>query len=274
MIYIYTGETELTGIGIFSWFSYQLPIEERLMLIKNAGFDAVSLWWGGEDNRKKQHETARKLGLQIDNIHAPFPNANEIWIDCPGGDDYIAMLISCVNDCAMYDIPTTVIHTSRFSEPVGISELGLARIKKLVEAAENKRIKLAFENLNSLQHLDYIFGSIKSEYLGFCYDSGHENCNHPDANCLSLYGDKLFAVHIDDNFGDSDTHLLPFDGLIDWAGTINKLKKCRAIDFLTLEVDFNPQHEKSKIYNNLTAEEYIRTAYERAVILLRMLNLP
>lgn len=261
----------MTGTGIFSWFSYNLPIEERITLIKNAGFDAASLWWDGE-NKNKELEITRKLGLRIDNIHAPFPNANDIWIDCSGGDDYIDMLISCVNDCATHEIPAAVIHTSSFSNPVGISELGLDRIKKLVEAAENKRIKLAFENLNSLQHLDYIFGSIKSEYVGFCYDSGHENCNHPDADCLSLYGDRLFAVHIDDNFGDGDTHLLPFDGTINWTVTLNKLKKCRAIDFLTLEVDFNPKHEKSRIYENLKAEEYVRSAHEKAVRLLDMLK--
>ncbi len=34
----------LSGLGIFSWFSYQLPIQERLQLIKEAGFNTTALW--------------------------------------------------------------------------------------------------------------------------------------------------------------------------------------------------------------------------------------
>ncbi len=30
------------------------------------------------------------------------------------------------------------------------------------------------------------------------------------------YGNKLFAVHLDDNCGDDDTHLLSYDGDINW----------------------------------------------------------
>ncbi len=35
----------MTKFGIFAWFSYPLPIEDRLQMIKQAGFDATSLWW-------------------------------------------------------------------------------------------------------------------------------------------------------------------------------------------------------------------------------------
>lgn len=38
----------MKGLSIFSWFSYPLPLQERLELIKNAGFDATALWWGDE----------------------------------------------------------------------------------------------------------------------------------------------------------------------------------------------------------------------------------
>ncbi|MHC1746973.1 MAG: TIM barrel protein [Cellulosilyticaceae bacterium] len=74
--------------------------------------------------------------------------------------------------------------------------------------------------MNSTKHLNYIFANIQSERLDFCYDSGHEYYNHPETDCLSRYGDKLFAVHLDDNFGDDDTHLLPFDGAVDWNKAI------------------------------------------------------
>lgn len=74
----------MTKLGIFSWFSYSLSLEERLQTIKNAGFDGTSLCWAGE-KKHSQPEMARKLGLEIDYIHTPFSNANDLWIDCLDG---------------------------------------------------------------------------------------------------------------------------------------------------------------------------------------------
>lgn len=34
----------MAKLGVYSWFSYPLPIEERLKIIKQAGFDATSLY--------------------------------------------------------------------------------------------------------------------------------------------------------------------------------------------------------------------------------------
>lgn len=249
-------------VGIFSWYSYAFPIEERLRMIKDAGFDATSLWWGYE-NKHLQPEIARKLGLHIDNIHTLFTHPNDLWFDNLNGIDYLDMLISCVNDCGQHDIPVAVVHITGFKNPPEISQIGMDRVKRLVDIAENKNIYLAFENLNFLQHLDYIFENIKSDYLGFCYDSGHENYFHPDADCLSRYGKRLMAVHLDDNFGDDDTHLLPYDGTVNWNNVKDKLKECKGINCLTLEVDFNPKHEKSQIYQGLSSEDFLALAYER-----------
>jgi len=248
--------------GIFSWFSYELPIEERLRKIKRAGFDAVSLWWGEED-KDLQPDLARESELAIDNVHAPFDNANSFWTDNSAGDGYLKMLMSCIDDCKRHSIPVVVIHITNFHKSPPITELGLNRAKQLVEYAEKQEINLAFENLNTLEHLDYISQNINSNRLGFCYDSGHENCNHPHADCLSRYGQKLFAVHLDDNFGDADSHLLPYDGSVNWNDVKQKLDNCRNLDYTTLEVDFNRKHEKSAIYSNLSADEYLALAHER-----------
>ena len=66
----------MAQFGIFAWFSYPLPIKERLQRIKQAGFSATSLWWGDEDGAEKhrQPELARHIGLAVDNVHAPYGN--------------------------------------------------------------------------------------------------------------------------------------------------------------------------------------------------------
>ena len=263
----------MLGIGMFSWFSYDLPIAERLQLIKDTGFNATSLWWDGDD-KHKQPDLARKIGLQIDNVHAPFMSPqyfpNDFWLDGVNGEDFQKMLISCIEDCQTHNIPAAVIHITSFKEKVAVTELGLQRLMKIIDIAEKKEIKLAFENLTTLEHLDAIFERFSSPYVGFCYDSGHENCNHPDIDCLKLYGDRLFALHINDNFGDSDTHVLPFDGTVNWEDKMRKLKLCKDIDYFTLEVDWNRNHEKCAIYHNLSAKDYLKLAYQKAVELLNV----
>ena len=239
----------MLGIGMFSHFGYDLPIKEKLQLIKNAGFDATSLWWGEED-KHRHPDMARKVGLHIDNIHAPIDNPNLLWQDGIDGEDYQNMLISCTEDCAIYDIPIAVIHLTGYPPYAPVSELGLKRVGKIVDIAERKNIKLAFENLWTFEHLDAVYERFSSPNVGFCYDSGHENLNlHQD--CLMSYGDRLFVLHINDNFGDDyDSHVLPFDGTVNWNEKMQKLKQCKDVDYFTLEVNLAgfKEHEKSYIY--------------------------
>ncbi len=254
----------MKGFGIFSWFSYPLPLKERLALIKDAGFKATSLWWGDEfGDKNRQPETARRLGLDIDYAHAPFDNPNDLWLDGINGDTYLNQLFSCIDDCSRHGIPTAVIHVTRLSSRPPVTSIGMDRIRTLVEHAETRQVNLALENMDSICHLDHIYEQLQSDRLGFCYDSGHENYNHPGVDCLSRYGDKLFAVHLDDNWGDEDTHLLPYDGNINWEALGNKLKKCRDIPYLTLEVDFNRQNKRSRIYQDLSAAAFLSSAYQR-----------
>jgi L-ribulose-5-phosphate 3-epimerase len=250
-------------LGIFSWFSHQLPFEERLQLIRKAGFKAVMLWWADSE---KQPELPRKLGLEIANVHLPFPKTNSIWNDGIDGDDYLDLLISGIDECSRFYIPTAVIHISDFRNLPVVSDIGLDRFKKLVDTAEQKNVNLAFENLKFLEPLKFVFSNIKSDRLGFCYDSGHENCFTPVADCLENFGDKLFAIHLHDNHGDHDTHLLPFDGSINWDKISKGINKSVPQEFLTLEADFNRNHPDSEKYEALSALEYLELAYERLVL--------
>lgn len=131
-------------------------------MIKQAGFDATSLWWGNEDGEDKNHqpEMARQLGLEIDYIHALCDNPNDLWLDGINGDHYLNTLFSCVDDCNRHCVPTAVIHITRLSLKPIISQIGMERIKRLVDFAERKQVNLAIENLNSINHLDYIYAKI------------------------------------------------------------------------------------------------------------------
>ena len=132
-----------------------------------------------------------------------------------------------------------------------------------MDFADEGHVRIALENTCFLTPLKYAFDNINSEYLGFCYDSGHENCSKPYIDWLSLFGNRLLATHLDDNYGENDSHLLPFDGTIDWGRVAGSLQKSRQLEFLSLEVDFNKKLSESRIYDDLNAGDYLKLAYKR-----------
>jgi len=261
----------MIGIGVFPVFIPDLPVWEKYDLIKAAGFDAVNIYWGDKD-KHEQVKAAKELGLVIDNIHSQNDNANSIWQDSIDGDERLNVLLSCVEDCALYGISAVVIHLTGFPPYPPVSDIGLARLDKIVDYAKQKNVKLAFENLWTFEHMNAVFERFSCAAVGFCYDIGHENLNLY-RDCLASYGDRLFALHVNDNFADGyDAHVLPLDGTIDWDVKMRQLNQYKNIDFFTLEIYKmeSGEHEKSSIYSGLSAREFLDLAYQKAVKLLEM----
>jgi len=250
----------------FAYFGYELPINERLHLIKQAGFDGAMLWWSDDfenTNYRGVPALARKIGLYVENIHTPFERINNLWLDNLEGSTLTDNFLRMVDECAQYDIPTMVVHLSSGDKPPAFNELGLNRIKSVVEKAEACDINIAFENLRRIEHLEYILDNVDSPHAGFCYDSGHQHCHTFHVDLLSKYGSRLMALHLHDNAGyisganDEDQHLLPYDGTIDWAIVMKKIAQSGYTGPVALE-------SLNRGYNNLPPEEFLGLAFERA----------
>ena len=72
-----------------------------------------------------------------------------------------------------------------------------------------------------------------------CYDSGHEHYWSPDVDWLSLYGNRIFAIHLHDNTGDKDAHLVPFEGTIDWKLKMRQIAQSSYTGTMTIEAEYN-----------------------------------
>lgn len=230
---------------MFDWFGYNVSYSQRYQLIKQASFDGTALYWSndmGNADFSLTPSLARKEGLFIDNIHTSFQNINSLWLDNLEGQEVTHYLSQCVNDCFTNQIPTMVVHLSSGNHPPKPNNLGLNRIKNLVEKAELKGINIALENLRRPDYLAYVFSHISSERLGFCFDSGHQNCFSPMLDLLLLYADRLMALHLHDNKGLLDEHQLPFRGTIDWPLIIRKIRLSNYCGSISLEVE-KDQHD-------------------------------
>jgi sugar phosphate isomerase/epimerase len=227
--------------------------------IKQAGFDSVMLGWR-DDNRNEKPEMARNAGLLIENIHAPTYNSDYMWTDNLNGEDYMECLLSCIEDCKHHIIPTMVTHISYHNTPPP-NNTGMRRLKRITEKAEQNNINIAIENTGQVEHIHYIFNTISSVKLGFCFDSGHQNLS-PETDCLELFGNRLMAMHLNDNDGKEDMHLLPFDGSIDWNKIARQLKDIQYKGAIALEVS----------WEKYAPETFYETAFTRVEKLLNMMN--
>lgn len=241
------------SFGIFDWFGYDLPYLKRYQYIKEAGFDHVMLWWGDEFNQgglgKVQYlEMARATGLQVENVHFSYLHTNALWLDNEAGEAVFRTYCGWIQQLAQLQVPTIVLHCAE-ANPPDISTIGLDRFKAMAQLAEEQGIHLAVENTTSLTHLEAVLKHCPSQYLGFCYDSGHEQLLTESGDLLKKYGNRLKALHLHDNHGDKDEHNLPGEGTIPWGQVMAELKGTGYPGPLTLEVakEYPPKDEEDPI---------------------------
>lgn len=210
-------------ITVYDWFGYDLPIKERYRLIKAAGFDGVLMWWSehlGRGDYRRGPQLARDAGLFVENVHTPFQVQDHLWLDNLDGEMAAGCYLQCVADCAELEIPTMVVHLPDEDKPY--TALGMDRVKQIAEKAERLGVNVAMENLWNLTNLAYVLEQVDSSRIGFCYDCAHHYRYYPDIDLLSMFGARLMALQLHDN-KEGDRHLLPFDGTVDWPGTMEKI---------------------------------------------------
>ena len=253
-------------LTITDYFGYKLSPQERMHLIKEAGFKGIAglLWQDDFDSDYQSFpEYAVNADLYIENMHGPWRGINDLWDGNKTGQDFTGEILKIIKACSIYEIPTLVLHPEHKNRTV-CSELpvkfdvGLDRIKRITDEAERLNINVAIENMCRFEYLDCIFSNIASKRIGFCFDSGHQNIFMPDVDLLTLYKDRLMALHLHDNDGKEDWHALPLLGNINWSNIADRLKKIKYNGAIALEVG-NKTLESIK-----EPGEFLKLAFDRA----------
>ncbi len=78
---------------------------------------------------------------------------------------------------------------------------------------------------NSVSELEYLLSGLDREVVGVCLDLNHANLGQDLAtNILALAG-RIITVHVSDNDGVDERHWLPGQGVIDWPGAVEALRR-------------------------------------------------
>ena len=252
-------------LSINTNYTKTTPFEDRIRMIKDAGFKSVIMFWNGSDVFQDELMCVKENGLRIENVHAPFHMMNNLWTD-ENPMDSLIKLHGAIDSCHNFAIKTLVVHPTDTTTPPPVSECGKTYFKGLIRYAKSLNVDLAFENIECPEYLDTIFGECDDTNVKLCYDLGHENCFSKGSDVLSKYGDRLKALHIHDNDGVSDQHAIPFDGNIDMQRFVSKLKELDYYGVISLEV----MRYRCSLYDGMTDEQFLAKAFDAAKKLFEM----
>jgi len=244
------------------------PIE-TIEAIKNAGYSTVFIQWYNRQTECTQEEQLKlihKLGLNVIFAHLGYKGVNAIWEEGEAGNNMVEYYKKDIDVCKENNIPMVIMHltTSKIAPPFG--EIGLNRIKDIVNHAKEKDMKIAFENTKIKGYIDYVLSNIKDSHVGFCLDSGHLHVHFDDDFNFEMFKDRIFAVHLHDNDKTDDLHLLPFEGTIDWVRTVKNLRECNYKGPVTLELNY------SNHYLEMAPVDFYKKGYETGIKLSKMLD--
>ena len=122
-------------------------------------------------------------------------------------------------------------------------------------------VTYAFENLPSyhvigsdIAELAGMIGELAAPATGLCFDTGHANMVGDPAAALAQAGEELIYVHLSDNSGGADDHLMPTYGTIDIDAIARQLHAMQFDGTIMLEVFFKVEQLRPLIDAGLGAK--------------------
>ena len=165
----------------------------------------------------------KQYGLGLLNLHAS--HGNEKYWASPREYQRLAgieLVKNRIQMAARLGGEVIIIHIPT-TAPLEARPAYLKQIRKSLDQLEafsrNHSVRIALENMagDDWEMLDTLLPEYDPGYLGLCYDSGHANLNGYGIAHLERLKERLIAVHLHDNDGNSDQHKIPFTGTVDWT---------------------------------------------------------
>lgn len=218
---------------------------ETIDTIKQCGYQKVFIQWYHKDwhpNQEQQLAYIKTLGLKVIFAHLGYEQINQIWVEGAKGDALVERYKKDIEVCKDNDISMVVMHLTSKTVAPPYGEIGLNRIKKIVDHAKTLGVKVAFENTKIKGYLEYVMKHIDNDNIGICFDSGHYHAHFHDDWDLLPFQNRIFCVHLHDNDESDDQHLIPFDGTLDWRQIVSMLKACGYQGEITLELCYRNEY--------------------------------
>lgn len=236
-------------------------IDRGLEICKESGFDAIDFGFGGytlsegiytaSDDEFESHFAAIKkkaddLELIISQTHG---RTGTYW---PGDEQHNADVDRyCELDLRASSIlgsPSCVIHfinNTRWGKqtPEFLHQTSGEMFDKMIPFAEKYKVNIALETFGAAKiqgarirdffadprEFKYQFDRLNTKYKTMCVDSGHTHEAEsfwvpPPEEMIRILGKDVTILHLHDNNGHYDDHLLPGQGNINWPAVFESLE--------------------------------------------------
>jgi len=228
-------------IGLSTWSLLGLEVVSAVRAVGDAGFEFIELW--GEVphaypdwvDRKVLKDALSSYDMTL-TMHAPFTDLNPAAPFQPVrgavektlqdfvkfGDHLGAKIITVHPGSVHSELMVPQSAQSSVSTLRSMVRSAGGRLKINAENQTRSRSKYHFPLASTAESLELILAEVDG--LGFTLDTGHAHVNGQSPLALAeRAGPKLTEVHLSDNSGASDDHLIPGEGTAPLKGLFAKL---------------------------------------------------
>jgi len=236
---------------------YRRPILDVLHVIRESGFRQIEvcsfpmhLDFHNDESVENAAAQFRILDVDPVSFHAPF--ADRIDITAPEDEprsQAVAELIKACEAAAYLGCSYIVLHPGPEREGRPPEHEFLLRMEKAAESLNQVAarccqlgITLLLENMlahlmfGHVRDMMYLLGEIKTCDVGTCLDTGHAHLAGELGQVIHKLSGHLKMVHVNDNHGQRDEHLIPGDGAIHWPWVLKELMAHGFSGQLVLEI--------------------------------------
>lgn len=240
------------GVQSGNWYDETNPVES-IRFIKECGFEGVDYninnVFSATFNKENLTSFFDKSIEELYTYYEPLKNVlqeTDITVSQAHGlfpmyypdEDALNIYLIKVTEqmmavCDYLNCKMIVIHPwSALGQPKEVEyEANLGFYRKLIPAAKKYGVKICLENMFKHHYLKCIEGSCSTveeacwyvdtlnkeageEVFGFCFDVGHANVMGRNIyQYITTLGKRLTTLHIHDNNGTTDSHMLPYSQL-------------------------------------------------------------
>jgi len=269
-------------LSIWSSYYIDLKAEDAVKRFAEHGIDCSELSdeHGFEllSRNDDVHETARKFADFLKEYHFEISQGH-LWLKIKlcADDTALEKLFRWIDLYEEIGIKNMVLHCDNLSETSFSREekvkKNIEKLRLLAEYIKDKDITICLENLRphtpeetdlvdrSADDLLYIIEQVGSSKFGICLDTGHLNLTDRNQREFILKaGDKLKALHIANNDGSADQHLMPFNrGTVNFPEVVQALKEINYRGVFNLEI---PGETGIPLALRDAKIEYIKACYQ------------
>ncbi|HUI22833.1 MAG TPA: sugar phosphate isomerase/epimerase [Nitrososphaerales archaeon] len=241
-------------IGVSTWSLLGQDVISAVRAIGDAGFEYIELW--GEIphaypdwvDRRRLKDALSPYGMTV-TTHAPFTDLNPATPFEPVKGAVERTLEKFVEFSVFVGASVVTFHPGSVHNEAlvpGSSASSIAILKQMVKTAAG-RLSVSVENMTgSTSKYYYPLGSTTEavqallsgeERLKFTLDTGHAHASGQDPfDFAQKAGPRLVEVHLSDNAGEHDDHLVPGEGTAD----LKKLPAKLASSDVLICLELNP----------------------------------